>query len=157
MAELERLVETEQHRLFKSAYMRVGNRADAEDIVQDVFLKLFCSGEALNNVQNLQFYLIRSVNNACQDFHRRKTVIFVPIEAADTMPESDDDREIHEEYLRINRLLDKIPPEQAEVLRLKCIDDLKFKEIAELLGIPEATAKSRYRYAIDHIQNQLNN
>ena len=156
MAELANIVEVEQDRLFRFAYIWVGNRADAEDIVQDVFLKLFSSGESLKDVINLQYYLIRSVNNACKDYHRRKIVIFSPIEAADAMPDSDGDCEIHEEFLRINRLLDKIPAEQAEILRLKCFDGLKFKEIAELMEIPEATAKSRYRYAIEHIQEKLN-
>ena len=45
--------------------------------------------------------------------------------------------------------------EQAEIVRLKCYDELTFKQIAELLSIPEPTAKSRYRYAIMHIQQMI--
>jgi RNA polymerase sigma-70 factor (ECF subfamily) len=40
-------------------------------------------------------------------------------------------------------------------VRLKCYDDLTFKQIAELQDIPEATAKSRYRYAIMHLKQAL--
>ncbi len=153
--ELERLVTAEQDRLFRSAYMRIGNREDAEDVVQDVFLQLFRSNTDLTQIQNLQCYLIRSVHNACTRWQQKKAVDFRPIEDAITVPCPTDDRDIHEEYLRINNLLDQLPSEQAEVLRLKCIDGLKFREIAEFLNIPESTAKSRYRYVIENIHKLL--
>ena len=63
---------------------------------------------------------------------------------------------MHEEFLRISKLLDGLSEQQQEVVRLKCTDGLKFREIARVLEIPEATAKSRYRYAIEHIQDKLN-
>ena len=68
---------------------------------------------------------------------------------------SDYDKQIHEEFLRVNRLLDTLPREQSEIVRLNCYDDLTFKQIAELQDIPEATAKSRYRYAIMHVQQMM--
>ena len=95
LSELGRIVESQQDRLFRFAYMRVGNRPDAEDIVQDVFLRLFRSGERLSHVRSLGHYLLR------------------------------------------------------------CVDGLKFREIAALLGIPLATAKSRYRYGIGHIRDNM--
>lgn len=71
-----------------------------------------------------------------------------------TMSESD--RQIHEEFVRVKRLLDLLPIEQKEIVRLKCYDDLTFRQIAELQDIPEATAKPRYRYAIQHLQQMMN-
>ena len=79
----------------------------------------------------------------------------VSLDKAGQIPVSEGDRQIHEEFVRINRLLDTLPTEQAEIVRLKCYDDLTFKQIAELQDIPEATAKSRYRYAIMHIQQEI--
>jgi RNA polymerase sigma-70 factor (ECF subfamily) len=78
----------------------------------------------------------------------------VPLETA-TYVAGENDRQIHEEYIRINCLLDSLPLEQSEIVRLKCYDNLTFKQIAELQDIPEATAKSRYRYAILHIQQRI--
>ncbi len=154
--ELESLVETELDKLFRFAYMRVGNRADAEDIVQDVFLKLFASTDGKpTHIQNLQHYLIRAVSNGCHDYLRKKPASLFPLDEAARLPADEEEREMHEEYLRINRMLAYIPAEQTEILRLRCVDELKFKDIALLLGIPESTAKSRYRYAIDHLQKQL--
>jgi len=71
------------------------------------------------------------------------------------VPVGESDRQIHEEYVRISRLLESLPPEQREIVRLKCYDELTFKQIAELQDIPEATAKSRYRYAIMHLQQMI--
>ena len=153
--ELESIIVREQDMLFRFAYMRVGRRTDAEDIVQDVFLKLFRSSESLKSVRNVKHYLIRSISNACRDFHRRKQDI-LPLEKAEREMASDDDLKMYEEYLRITALARTLPPEQREVLYMKCIDGLKFREISDILDIPEATVKSRYRYAIQAIQKQLN-
>ena len=153
--ELESVIVREQDMLFRFAYMRVGSRADAEDIVQDVFLKLFRSSENLKSVRNVKHYLIRSISNACKDFHRRKQDI-LPLETAEREMVSDDDLKMYEEYLRITALARTLPPKQREVLYMKCIDGLKFREISDILDIPEATVKSRYRYAIQAIQKQLN-
>ena len=153
--ELESIIVREQDMLFRFAYMRVGRRADAEDIVQDVFLKLFRSSESLSSVRNVKHYLIRSISNACKDFHRRKQDI-LPLEKAEREMVSDDDLKMYEEYLRITAFARTLPPEQREVLYMKCIDGLKFREISDILDIPEATVKSRYRYAIQGIQKQLN-
>lgn len=153
--ELESIIVREQDMLFRFAYMRVGRRADAEDIVQDVFLKLFRSSESLSSVRNVKHYLIRSISNACRDFHRRSQDT-LPLEKADKESVQDDDLKMYEEYLRITALARTLPPEQREVLYMKCIDGLKFREISDILDIPEATVKSRYRYAIQGIQKQLN-
>ena len=153
--ELESIIVREQDMLFRFAYMRVGRRADAEDIVQDVFLKLFRSSENQKSVRNVKHYLIRSISNACKDFHRRKQDI-LPLEKAEREMVSDDELKMYEEYLRITALASTLPPEQREVLYMKCIDGLKFREISDILDIPEATVKSRYRYAIQGIQKQLN-
>ena len=153
--ELEILIVKEQDMLFRFAYMRVGSRADAEDIVQDIFLKFFRSLEGLGSVRNVKHYLIRSISNACKDFHRRKQDN-LPLEKADQEIVSDDDLKMHEEYLRITELAGTLPQEQKEILYMKCIDGLKFREIADILEIPQATVKSRYRYAIQGIQKQLN-
>lgn len=74
---------------------------------------------------------------------------------AASMPIGNNDKQIHEEFLRISKLLEDIPQEQAEIVRMKCYDNLTFREIAELEELPEATVKSRYRYATQHIQQQL--
>lgn len=155
LKELEKLVVKEQDYLFRFAYMRVGNRHDAEDIVQDVFLKFFLSGERLSHVRNIRLYLIKSISNRCCDFCRCRKIAFLPIEEVAGISVSDDDGRMYEEYLRIGRLLADLPDTQAEVVRLRCIDGLKFREIAKILDMPQATVKSRFRYAVSRIHKLI--
>ena len=155
LMELERIVEERQDWLFRFAYMRIGIREDAEDVVQEVLLSVFRRLREKSSMDNVEQYLIRAINNACTDYLRRKPLKVVPLEMAANVAIGESDRQIHEEFIRINRLLDSLPLEQSEIVRLKCYDNLTFKQIAKLQDIPEATAKSRYRYAILHIQQQI--
>ena len=155
LTELERIVVERQDWLFRFAYMRIGIREDAEDVVQEALLSVFRRLREKNSLDSVEQYVIRAVSNACTDYLRRKPLRLVPIDKAGQVAVGEGDRQIHEEFLRVNRLLDSLPPEQSEIVRLKCYDSLTFKQIAELQGIPEATAKSRYRYAIIRIQQQI--
>jgi RNA polymerase sigma-70 factor (ECF subfamily) len=155
LKELERIVEERQDWLFRFAYMRIGIREDAEDVVQEVLLSVFRRLCEKTSMDNMEQYLIQAINNACIDYSRRKHLKIVPIGMAEQLTVEEGDRQIHEEFIRINRLLHSLPLEQSEVVRLKCYDDLSFKQIAELQDIPEATAKSRYRYAIQHLQQMM--
>ena len=155
IAELERIVAERQDWLFRFAYMRIGNREDAEDVVQEVLLGVFRRLRENTKVDSVEQYLIRSISNACTDYFRRKPMKIVSLDNAEHISVNESDRQIHEEYMRINKLLDSLPDEQAEIVRLKCYDELTFRQIAELLSIPEPTAKSRYRYAIMHIQQMI--
>ena len=153
--EFERIVAERQDWLFRFAYMRIGIREDAEDVVQDVLLGVFQRLREKSDVDSVEHYVIRAISNACIDYFRRKPLRLVSLDQAERVPVSEGDKQIYEEFVRIKRLLDTLPSEQSEIVRLKCYDDLTFKHIAELQGIPEATAKSRYRYAIMHIQQRI--
>ena len=155
LKELERIVAKRQDWLFRFAYMRIGIREDAEDVVQEVLLSVFRRLREKTSVDSVEQYVIRAISNACTDYFRRKSPKVVMLDKAKEVAVNEGDRQIHEEFLRVNRLLDSLPTEQKEIVRLKCYDDLTFKQIAELQDIPEATAKSRYRYAIIHIQQML--
>ncbi len=123
--------------------------------MQEALLSVFRRMREKTRMDNVGLYVIRAVSNACTDYLRRKPLRMVNLNEAKEIPVSEGDRQIHEEFVRINKMLDSLPAEQAELVRLKCYDDLTFRQIAELQNIPEATAKSRYRYAIMHIQQML--
>ena len=156
LTELERIVVERQDWLFRFAYMRIGIREDAEDVVQESLLSVFRRLREQTGIGNVEQYVIRAVSNACTDYFRRKPMQVVTLDKAGQVSVGEADSQIHEEFVRISRLLDTLPEEQSEIVRLKCYDELTFKQIAELQGIPEATAKSRYRYAIIHIQQRIN-
>lgn len=151
----EGIVSQNQDRLFRFAFMRVGVREVAEDIVQDVLLRLFRAMSEGKEIRSPEYFLLRSVSNACIDYTRRKKP--VPLQLEDIIDiQEEDDEDITEEFNRINCLLDGLPLNQAETVRLRCCDELPFNQIAELQGISEATVKSRYRRAIWYIKEKLN-
>lgn len=152
---LEDLVDRWQDRLFRFAYMRIGIREDAEDLIQDVFISVFNMMRDGKEIKDPGHYLMRSISNACASYQRRNPPQQISLDRIPEYPAEEQDRDIHSEYLRITRLLDGLPAEQAEILRMKCYDSLTFREIAGILGIPEPTAKSRYRYAIQNLQQKL--
>jgi RNA polymerase sigma factor, sigma-70 family len=161
LKELEHVIAEFQDQIFRFAFFRTGCFPDAQDIVQDVFVKLYHDFASLHAVSNLKSYLFRSVSNACTDYHRnRKRKIFEPL---DTVPAYLERSEcttsqqllLVEEYNRIERLLDDLPNEQAEIIRLKVLDNLSFVEIATLFEIPVTTVKSRFKYGIDKLKTKI--
>ena len=61
------------------------------------------------------------------------------------MPEVDENDKLDQEEInRINRLLDGLPPNEAEAVRMNVVDELSFVEISRILGIPQTTIKSRF-------------
>lgn len=155
ISELESLVIEWQDRLFRFAYMRIGNREDAEDLIQETFISLFGAMRSGKEIHDVGNYLFRSLSNACVSYYRKNSPPQIALEDAKELTVEEQDLGIHEEFVRIRRLLDGLPKEQAETLRMKCYDGLTFREIAEIEEIPEATVKSRYRYAINSLQKQL--
>ena len=135
---LERIVDRRQDSLYRFAYIRTGSQADAEDIVQDVLLRLFHSDCNLDRIDDVERYL------------------WLPTERAAALADDSGDQELREEYERIAGLLATLPEEQAEVIRLKTSDSLTFARIAEITGTTEATVKSRFRYGIGKLRKLIN-
>lgn len=147
MTRLEKAVTAYQEELFRFAAFRTGSRADAEDIVQDAFLR-FAAADA--EVANPRAYLYRCVANACCDRSRRPFHQTLPPQMP--APEADP---LCAEAQRIAALLDTLPAEQAEVIRLHTFSGLRFTAIAQTLDCPVTTVKSRFRYGIDKLRTIL--
>ena len=150
---LERIVDRRQDSLYRFAYIRTGSQADAEDIVQDVLLRLFHSDCNLDRIDDVERYLWRAIANRCCDYHRHRRNATLPTERAAALADDSGDQELREEYERIAGLLATLPEEQAEVIRLKTSDSLTFARIAEITGTTEATVKSRFRYGIGKLRS----
>ena len=154
---LEKLVEANQDYLFRFAYFRVGSREVAEDIVQNVFLKLIENCIDLSLMKSPRMYLFKMVSNRCIDYQRRETIHHVPLdEVKGLIDEGEEDVALRQEYERIVALLDNIPFEQAEIIRMNTSDNLSFVEIAELLDLPVSTVKSRFVYGVNKVRAKLN-
>lgn len=152
--ELEELVDRYRQPLFRFAFFRLGSRMDAEDAVQDAFLKW--AAQPQRRIGNPQAYLFRMVSNDCCNRLRRRTPL-VPLDRLPTLAdENTDEREAREEARRIESFLDKLPPEQAEAIRLHTYASLRFTEIAKVLRCPVSTVKSRFGGGIEKLRKMAN-
>jgi len=154
---IEKIVEKFQNQLIRFAFYRIGSLEVAQDIVQDVFIRFFEKKQDFKTMENPKSFLYKSIGNQCIDYHRKNKIEFISI---DSISEShfinnSNHYELKAEYEQITHLLNCLPEEQSEILKLRIIDELEFKEIAEITGIPVATAKSRFRYGIDKLKNKI--
>ena len=157
ISELEVFIDTYQDRLVNHAFYRLGSRQDAEDVVQDIFVKIFTI-YAQNKISNPIAYAWRMVSNACIDKIRarihNKNIALYDVKISDITSPDNKETEIicREDFERINKLLDALPFEQAEVLRFRFVDGLSFTEISNILEIPVTTVKSRFKYGLDKVK-----
>jgi len=144
-------IERERRSLLRYACYRLGNADDAEDAVQDVLLRM---QSAERRPEHPVAYLYRSLANLCASRLREHRVGQVPLERAEHLAVEEPEDFSHE-FQRIQRLMVLIPDEQQEVIRLRFHCDKSFAEIADILGIPLATAKSRFRYGMEKLRSSV--
>jgi RNA polymerase sigma-70 factor (ECF subfamily) len=154
------LVEEYADRLVRYAFRQVGHVQDAEDIVQDVFARLV-AGTRHDPVVSVGPYLYRAVGNACTDLLRgrarspvvREEVCWDQLAAAGDSPPAV--AQVAEERDRAEALLRRLPPEQAEAIRLRVFDGLQLDEIAEVLDCSINTVSSRLRYGFQKLRSAV--
>ena len=154
-AEAEAIITAELQSLYRYACYRLEEREAAQDVIQELYLKLH--ERELGEVKNVRCYLYRALSNCCtQQLRERRKVEYVDVTALrDLQTEDITPTNFEQEQALIARLLAALPDEQSEVIRLHLHGECTFAEIAEILDIPQPTAKSRYRYGIEHLRKEL--
>lgn len=158
LALLARLMETERPRLLCYAYYRLGNEADAEDAVQDVFLRLSQALTGRGEIGNWKCYVFRTLSNLCSSRVAHDCRIpTIPIDGRLNVAATGESDNREEEFRRVGRLLDTLPEEQAEVIKLRVYGNNSFAEIAEILSVPLPTVKSRFLYGLTKLRRAMKN
>jgi RNA polymerase sigma-70 factor (ECF subfamily) len=139
-ASLEEVFELSYRRLAMQLYGVVGNLAEAEDLVQEAFVRAAAAGGRFRRVENPEAWLRRTAINLhrkrwrkMRNYHRIRPRLEVP--PAD-LPGLD-------EHVAVIEALRRLPEAQREAVALHHLADLPVVEIADVLGVPEGTVKSR--------------
>ena len=151
---LGHLVARWEQPLFRFVYRMLPRPEDARDVCQETFLRILTRADRFERGARFSTWMYQIALNLCRDQMRRKRrwglLMAVPSPTDDAplekIPSGDDPAETTsraEKARAVGRALERIPPEQREVLILKEYEGLKFREIAEILGCPESTVKSR--------------
>jgi RNA polymerase sigma-70 factor (ECF subfamily) len=155
------VVDAYADRLVRYAFRQLGNLQDAEDVVQDVFVRVFAERSHRAKVLAVGPYLYRSVANACTDLLRRRNcgaVFREEVGAREMLTGADDPSviaEVDESLRRAEAMLSRLPKEQAQVIRLRVFDELRLNEIADALGCPVNTVCSRLRYGFQKLRGLM--
>jgi RNA polymerase sigma-70 factor (ECF subfamily) len=143
-------------RLVRFAVTITRNQHDAEDAVQTSLVRVVADCEMLRRAAAPWPYLLRVVRNESLVILRRKRRWRLLDNISDLLTgRSVDHLEQEDTHRAVWLALRRLPTEQSEVVVLKIWEELTFAEIAEVLGIPAATAASRYRYALAKLSSQL--
>ncbi len=141
-AEFAALVERNARRMFRVAYSLLRNAHDAEDAVQEAFLKLY-RGDGWRRMENEGAFLARTVWRVALDrlAPRRETEDAAEIAFGGESPEElaagGDEREL----LRL--MIDGLPEDLRQPLVLSAIEEMTSGEVAAVMGIPEGTVRTR--------------
>jgi RNA polymerase sigma-70 factor (ECF subfamily) len=164
------LVTRYQRPLFTFLVRMCGEPSRAEDLVQDVFLRMIEHAETFEGGAKLKTWLYRIARNLCiDDMRRRKHRRHASLDAEH---DAGDDRTLHDRLAakqpgaerqsvsselsaRMLDAIDKLPDDQREVFLLRQVQALQFREIAEITAVSENTVKSRMRYALERLQGAL--
>jgi RNA polymerase sigma-70 factor (ECF subfamily) len=144
---LEGLVARHGNRVYQLAYRLTRSTADAEDVLQDVFLKLYRSWSHVAACENLDGLLTRVVTNACIDLLRSRRCRGSTAEPAtlarlsapsDCPSQAIEEREFDE---KLKAALEELPPRQMAALILFDHEGLKAKEVGRILNLTEGAVR----------------
>jgi RNA polymerase sigma-70 factor (ECF subfamily) len=147
-------------RLHHYLVVRLGSRADADDVLQETFVRLTRTRQKLSRVENLTAYVFTVARNEASRLQKSKS--------RDARRQGDrlsaqelfceaagNDLEAREAAEMLSTALARLPPEQREVVELKTSAGLSLREIAEVTGSPPGTVATRYRTAIARLREWL--
>jgi RNA polymerase sigma-70 factor (ECF subfamily) len=153
----EEMVARQARFMFQVAFGLLRNRQDAEDAVQEAFLKLY-RGEAWLRIENEKGFLARTVWRVALDHlpkaaERMADVAEMQLTASGGSPEQSVVDEDERAVLR--RLIDGLPEELRRPLVLSSVEEMTSREVAEAMGIPEGTVRTRVMRARTELRRRF--
>jgi RNA polymerase sigma-70 factor, ECF subfamily len=160
MSAFQELVEKYKQKVYYMALDMTGNHHDAEDLSQEVFMKVFVSIKDFRGDAKLSSWLYRIAMNLFIDKTRRKHLKLVELDEKiyeKPAPDLTPDVAIQSQATQnqIQQALSKLPPRQRSIFVMRHYNELMLKEIAEALGISEGTVKAQLFRAIQKLQKEL--
>ena len=146
--------------VFNSIYRILNDREDAEDILQEVFVKAFSEIKSLKNIESFGGWIKRIAINQSLNFLRKKKIYFTQIDDDKTLDFSDDDEleqklEMESRVKELQNIIAEFPPQTRMIVNLFLFEEMPQEEIAKLLNIPHGTVRSYYHRAKKKIFEKL--
>ena len=140
-------------KLYRIAYALLDNKADAEDILQDAYCKLWNKRDELGDIQNPEAFSITLVKNLCLDFLRSPKALETVLLTTDSSPEKE--LEEKEDIRHIQELIEQLPENQRQVIRLRGIEDCSYEDIEQITGLSSSNIRTLLSRARKLIREKL--
>lgn len=160
------IYKVEADRVFRFASMRVSSREDVVDIVQEVFYKFWQMVESEKKIEYPRSLLFTMARNKIIDWYRKKKSISLTSIENDFLEEGEElqivdpdslkDIVVSVEAKEVLRNLSKLPPQYSEAIRLRFVEDLSPREIAETLNISANAFSLRINHALERLREVMN-
>lgn len=140
---------------------RLRNRNQAEDVVQEAFLRLYRQLQGKTAPDHIPAWLFKVAENLCRDYWRSAAYnreMAIKGNGSEQQDDSNQPEEVFEQWesrTEMDRLLLELPESQRQMVILRFYKDLKLSEIAEQLDCPLGTVKSRLFHALRFLKNQI--
>jgi RNA polymerase sigma factor (sigma-70 family) len=135
------------------------NKEEGQDVVQDVMLKLWQKREELDGISNIEAYAVQMIRNRCLDILRKKKVILIDEEAESQIEEITPDIhsqiELSEAAGQIKKLIRRLNGLQRQVMELRDIEQLSYKEIAEITNLKVNAIRVNLSRARKKVRNEF--
>lgn len=158
--------------LFNFILRHVANRASAEELLQEAFLRVIRGQKGFRGQSRFITWLYTIARNLCIDHlrrmkHRKAASLDQTLNKDDRQSQTlldripngsagSDRKAMGKELrLKLEQAVSELPDEQREVFLLREVSQLSFKDIAEIVDCPENTVKSRMRYALERLRGKL--
>ena len=157
---LEVLIKRYLKPIYSFAFNFVLNQQDAEDLTQEIFLKMWRNLKKFKKEKNFKSWLFTIAKNTCFDFLRKKRRNLIlnaeNLEiVADLTPSLLEKMEKESLLEKLKKEIEKLPFKMKEVIDLHYNFGLNFREISEILGEPMNTVKSRHKRAISKLKRSI--
>lgn len=162
------LVDLYHDKLYHMAYRMLSNRQEAEDVVQDTFLRVYKNLDRFDESLKFSTWIYRIATNLCIDrLRKRKPTYSLDAESQDyegldgySMIPSDNKTPESELILSdtqriIHQAMESLPPKYKSVMMLRYIQDLSLQEVGDILGMPVTTIKTRVHRGREFLRKKL--
>ncbi len=129
--------------IFRYANRLMSNEHDAEDVVQEIWLKLWDKRDQLGSIKSIEAFAFRMTRNLCLDKIKLKKPKYYDdrdegsyrYDEADRAPDPQSSLELKDTMERVNQIIGRLPEQQKTLLQMRDVEGLEYEEIADITGL----------------------
>ena len=154
--------------IFNFSYRLIGNKKDAEDVTQDIFLKVWKNIKKFDTEKSFKTWIFSIAKNTCIDYLRKKKDVpmsyfddenggnFIEDNLETEEQNAEEKIVLKENKKLIDESLKELSITQKEIVVMKYVNDLSLSEVAEIMNMSKDTVKSHHRRALLKMRDFLN-